>query len=270
MSPSLAAIVIYPVKSCAGLALQSAVVEPRGLRHDRRWMLVDDSGRFITGRQSPSLVRVRAEVGDAGSLRLRAPGMLPLQVAEPDGSQRVDSEVWGSEVNAADAGAEAADWFSRYLGRTVRLLFADEQMRRAPEAEYSLPGDQVGFADGYPLLLLSSAAAELLSSRAGRELGWRRFRPNLVIDGVAAHAEDRWKQIRIGSVLFDVVKPCTRCVFTTIDPDSGAAESDGEPLRTLKDYRRGAGGIRFGQNLIARSAGEVQCGDRVEVIEQML
>ncbi len=270
MSPSLAAIVIYPLKSCAGVSLQSAAVEPRGLRGDRRWMLVDEGGRFITGRQAPSLVRVHAEVGAEDDLRLRAPGMPPLEVPRPDGGLRVDSEVWGSAVNAADAGSEAAEWFSRYLDRPARLLYADERMQRAPEAEYSLPGDQVAFADGYPLLLLSQAAADELSSRAGRELGWRRFRPNLVVEGVPAHAEDRWKQIRIGSVLFDVVKPCTRCVFTTIDPDSGAAESDGEPLRTLKDYRRGGGGISFGQNLIARSGGEVRCGDRVEVIEQML
>jgi uncharacterized protein len=270
MLPSLSTIVVYPLKSCAGMDLSSSPVEPRGLINDRRWMLVDEHNRFVTGRQSPSLVRVAAEVRGDGGLALNAPGMPALQVSRPDGSTRIETEVWGSTVCAAFAGQSAAEWFSRYLDRSVRLLYADEQMRRAPEAEYSLPGDQVAFADGYPLLLLSRAAADDLSMRVGRELGWRRFRPNLLIDGVPAHAEDRWKQIRIGAVLFDVVKPCTRCVFTTIDPDSGSAESDGEPLQTLKGYRRSPKGITFGQNLIARSGGVLHCGDRVEVIEQML
>ncbi len=267
MHAQLAAIAVYPVKSCAGIALDAAEVQARGLADDRRWMLVDESGRFLTGRQLPRLVQVQAQplVGDR--LRLRAPGIDAIEIGVAEGAARVDATVWSSAVSAADAGSEAADWFSRFLGRRVRLVHADQTMRRPLEPEYSQPGDETAFADGYPLLLLSRAAVDELSQRVGRDLGWRRFRPNLLLDGAPAHAEDGWRRIRIGNVEFDVVKPCVRCVFTTIDPDSAVAEADGEPLTTLKSYRRGAKGITFGQNLIARGTGAIRVGDRVEVLE---
>ncbi len=267
MSATLAAISIYPVKSCAGVALHSAVVETRGLAGDRRYMLVDETGRFQTGRQLPALVRVQAHIDGPGRLRLAAPGVANLDVAVSFDAARVQANVWGSAVSALDAGDAASQWFSDYLGRQVRLVYADPLMQRPVEPDYAQPGDEVGFADGYPVLLLSRAACEALAIRARRDLGWRRFRPNLLIDGVTAHAEDLWRQIRIGPVLFDVVKPCVRCIFTTIDPDSGGAEIDGEPLRTLKSYRRGAKGITFGQNLIARSTGVLRVGDALEVLQ---
>ncbi|HWS26725.1 MAG TPA: MOSC domain-containing protein [Xanthomonadales bacterium] len=266
MYPRLAAICVYPVKSCAANELESAQVEPRGLTHDRRWMLVDDHGRFVTGRQLPRLVQVRATPQGHDRLRLEAPGMALIEIAAPADAQRIAATVWDSAVSAADAGPEAARWFSDYLGRPVRLVHADAAMQRPLDLSYGLPGDEVGFADGYPLLALSRAATDELSARAGRELGWRRFRPNLLIDGVPAHAEDAWRRVRIGMVEFDVVKPCVRCVFTTIDPDTGVAETDGEPLTTLKGYRRGAKGITFGQNLIARGAGAIRLGDPLEVL----
>lgn len=267
MSAVLSALVIYPIKSCAGQEQASGEVQPRGLKGDRRWMLVDENGDFLTGRQWPALVRVAARISAEGSLTLAAPAMQELAVPVPDSAVRCNAQIWGDQVNAADAGDAAADWFSRYLQRPARLMYADEQMHRGLDPDYSQAGDELAFADGYPQLLLSRAATDQLSVRAGRELGWRRFRPNLLIDGVPAHAEDGWRRIRIGEVLFDVVKPCVRCVFPTIDPDSGIAEADGEPLRTLKSYRGSAKGITFGQNLIARSAGVVHCGDRVEIIE---
>lgn len=266
MTARLAAICVYPIKSCAANDLDSAQVEPRGLADDRRWLLVDANGRFLTGRQLPQLVRVRATPLHAHRLRVEAPGMPAIEIAATVGISRIAATVWDSRVSAADAGVEAADWFSRYLGRPVRLVHADAAMQRALDPAYSLPGDEVGFADGYPLLLLSRAAADELSARAGRELGWRRFRPNLLIDGAPAHAEDGWRRVRIGKIEFDVVKPCVRCVFTTIDPDSGVAESDGQPLTTLKSYRRSPKGITFGQNLIARGSGTIRVGDPVDVL----
>lgn len=266
MSALLAAIVVYPVKSCAGNALPAAQVEARGLAHDRRWMLVDAGGRFLTGRQWPQLVRVQAQPLGQDRVRLEAPGMQTLEVGIEPGAARIDTSVWDSPVSAVDAGSAAADWFSAYLGRRVRLVHADAHMRRPLDARHSRPGDETAFADGYPLLLLSLAAADALSARVGRDLGWRRFRPNLLVDGVAAHAEDDWRRVRIGDLEFDVVKPCVRCVFTTIDPDRAIAEADGEPLATLKSYRRGPGGITFGQNLIARGHGVLRVGDPVEVL----
>jgi hypothetical protein len=266
MSAQIAAIVVYPVKSCAGNALEAAQVEARGLVDDRRWMLVDDNGRFVTGRQLPALVRVRAQSFAGDRLRLDAPGMPPIEITAATDAARIEATIWGDVVSAADAGSAAAEWFSRYLGRHVRLVHADASMRRPLVPEYSRPGDETAFADGYPLLLLSRAAADGLSARVGRDLGWRRYRPNLLIDGVEAHAEDQWRRVRIGTVVFDVVTPCVRCVFTTVDPETAVVEADGEPLKTLKTYRRGPMGITFGQNLIARGSGAIRVGDPIEVL----
>lgn len=265
MTARLAAIAIYPVKSCAGIALDTAIVEPRGLHNDRRWLLVDPSGRFVTGRELPALVRVHS-TPIAGGLALAAPGMPPLNLMLPASGSRQDVVIWNDAVSALDAGDEVAEWFSTYTGRELRLVHADSAMQRALDPKYARAGDETGFADGYPVLLVSSAAAAQLSARAGRDLGWRRFRPNLVIDGVAAHAEDDWKRVRVGVIEFDVVKPCVRCVFTRVDPDSGSVEADNEPLKTLKDYRRSANGITFGQNLIPRGSGVLRVGDAVEVL----
>lgn len=266
MSARLAVLTEFPVKSCAGNSVPEAIVGPRGLTHDRRWMVVEPNGKFVTGRQSPALVQVSALPIESG-LRLSAPGLPIMDVATPDGSERRRATVWGSTVDAADAGDAAAAWFSAVLQREVRLVYADALMRRPLDARYAAAGDETAFADGYPLLLLSQAACVELSARVGRFMDPRRFRPNLLIDGVAVHAEDSWKRIRIGTVEFDVVKPCVRCVFTTVDPDSAQADSAGEPLTTLKSYRRSASGITFGQNLIPRGSGVLRVGDALTIIE---
>jgi uncharacterized protein len=262
----LAALSCYPVKSCAGLALDAAFVGARGLVGDRAWMLVDGDGGFLTGRQDGRLVQVSAKLGPDG-LALAAPGMPTLRIGLPDGRARSTVTVWRDRVDAADAGNAAADWFSHFLGRAVRLVHADAAMQRPVDPDYASPGDEVGFADGYPLLLLSRAAVDELSLRVGRPMDWRRFRPNLLIEGVPAHAEDGWRRVRIGPVEFDVVKPCVRCVFTTVDPDSGERDAAGEPLKTLASYRRGPKGVTFGQNLIARGSGTITVGDEALVVD---
>ncbi len=266
MSARLAVLACYPVKSCAGMALDAATVGARGLAGDRSWMLVDAEGRFVTGRQEGRLVQVSARPGPDG-LELAAPGMPTLRIRLPDGSARSTVTVWRDTVDAADAGDAAAEWFSHFLGRTVRLVHADAAMQRPVDPDHAQPGDEVGFADGYPVLLLSRAAVDELSDRVGRPMDWRRFRPNLLIEGVPAHAEDSWRRVRIGAVEFDVVKPCVRCVFTTVDPDSGERDGAGEPLRTLASYRRGPKGVTFGQNLIARGSGTIAVGDAVVVLD---
>lgn len=265
MTASLGEIVVYPLKSGAGQSLPVAEVGRRGLAGDRSWMLVDVNGRFVSGREWPALVRVQVQA-DGAWARFALDGSGALAVAVPADAPRREVEVWGSLMRAADAGDAAASWFSAAFGQPLRLVHADAAMHRPLDPKYAQPGDVTAFADGYPVLLLSRAACQELSTRAGRELGWRRFRPNLVVDGVPAHAEDGWTRVRIGAVEFDVVKPCVRCVFTTVDPDRGEREADGQPLRTLKDYRRGAKGITFGQNLIARGTGTIRLGDPLVVL----
>ena len=261
----LSDLYLYPIKSTAPLAVQDAMVEPRGLRHDRRWMVVDAQGRFLTGRQLPRLTLVRALPGETG-LMLEAPGMPPLSVMFPAGSASVPVNVWKSEVAARPMGAEVDEWFSTFLQQSARLVHMDEAVVRPMTDAQAQPGDEVSFADAFPLLLISQAALEALNARLEKPVSMRQFRPNLVVDGVPAHAEDGWQRIRIGEVEFEVAKPCVRCIFTTVDPSRGARAADGEPLRTLIGYRRSAEGVTFGQNLIPRSYGKIRVGDTVEVL----
>ncbi len=266
MPAHLSALHLFPLKSGAPLAVDSALVEPRGLRHDRRWMVVDDGARFITGREEARLTLLRAVPRDDGGLDLAAPGMPPLRLAPPRGP-RLAVTVWRSTVEAAVADAAANAWLSGFLGRAARFVHMDASAVRAVDAEYGRPGDEVSFADGYPLLLISQAALDQLNARLLHPVPMLRFRPNLVVAGTAAHAEDTWKRVRIGGIAFDVVKPCTRCVFTTVDFSRGERSPDGEPLRTLMAYRRTPSGVTFGQNLIPRGGGTLRLGDAVDVLD---
>lgn len=265
MPATLASIHIYPLKSCAPLALNSAHVEARGLEHDRRWMVVDERGKFVTGRQHPRLTLIRANP-DGNALLLRAPGMPDLRLAVPAHAPRDDVEVWGSHVDASIADAAANAWIGAFLGIPARFAHMDDACRRAVDPDHSRPGDIVSFADGYPLLAISQAALDSLNEKLVRPVPMLRFRPSIVVDGVAAHAEDHWRRVRIGSIEFDVVKPCIRCVFTTVDFERGEFDPSGEPLRTLLTYRRTPKGVSFGQNLIPRSTGTLGIGDAVEVL----
>jgi uncharacterized protein YcbX len=261
MQSILASIHIYPVKSTCGLDLQSAVIDARGLMHDRRWMVVDADNRFLTGRQLPRLVLVRA-IPDGDGLRVDAPSMPDLKVLAPDGGgERLPVTVWDDVVDAACADADTDAWFSEFLGRSARLVMMDAQSARTVA---SMDADDVSFADGYPFLAISQASLDGLNARLAAPISIKRFRPNLVIAGCDPHAEDQWQRIRIGAIEFEAAKPCTRCVFTTVDPLLGVRDPSGEPLRTLKSYRRTHEGITFGMNWIARGRGEIRVGDRVE------
>lgn len=263
--PTLSAIAIYPVKSCAPIACTEAVVEARGLVGDRRWMIVDAQGQFVTARKHPRLLRVRTHL-DAQGVRLEAEGRARLHLRADAGAPRLPVTVWSSTVDAQVATPEVDAWMSDFLGFPVRLVHMDEACLRPVSEKYGQPGDIVSFADGYPLLLTSAAAVDALNARLARPVTMQRFRPSIVVSGVAAHAEDGWKSIRIGAVRFDVVKPCVRCVLTTVDPERGEVDADGEPLRTLIGYRRSAAGVTFGQNLIPRDHGRIRVGDAVELL----
>ncbi len=266
MSATLSALHVFPIKSCAPLACDEAEVEARGLAGDRRWLVVDAHGRFITGRQKPRLTLIRAQP-IAGGVRLSAPDAASIVVAAPDGNaERIAVTVWKDTVDAAACDGAADAWLSAFLGVPVRLVYMDDLAVRPVSLTHGREGDRVSFADAYPLLLISQAALDALNARLPVPIPMLRFRPNLVVSGTAAHAEDGWRRIRVGGIEFDVVKPCTRCVFTTVDFERGAIDPSGEPLKTLKTYRRSADGVTFGQNVIPRGIGRLRIGDPVEVL----
>lgn len=269
MFATLSAIHTFPLKSGAPLSLDAAPVQTRGLMHDRRWMVIDSAGKFVTGRQLSRMTLIRAQ-SDGASLRLDAPAMRTLRVEAPAQGARVGTAVWGAAVTPRLASDEAHAWISDYLRAPYRLVYMDDACARPLKAkydgQYGQDSDEVSFADGFPLLLTSQASLDLLNSKLAQPVPMLRFRPNLVVAGTSAHAEDEWKRIRVGECEFEVAKPCTRCVFTTVDFERGERDPNGEPLRTLITYRRTPDGVSFGQNLIPRKLGIVHVGDRVEVL----
>lgn len=266
---SLSGLYRYPLKSGRGEALQRSAVDGLGLHGDRRWMLVDaDNGRFITQRLLPQMSQLSALYDARGGLTLSAPGRDDLSVALPDPEQDLRGViVWRDSLRVPDAGDAAAAWLSDLLGKSCRLVQVPEGRTRQVDTAYAQRGDHVAFADGFPLLLIGQASLEDLSQRVGQPLSMLRFRPNLVVTGSEPYAEDSWKRIRIGEVEFDVAKGCSRCILTTIDPQTGERNAQREPLATLKTYRERDGDVFFGQNLLPRGVGELQLGMTVEVLE---
>jgi uncharacterized protein YcbX len=264
----VSSLAIYPVKSTAALALEQASVEPRGLALDRRWMVVDGQGGCLTGREQPALLRVTANPVERG-LVLEAPGrdLLRIDEAHGDGGT-IEVHLWGDTVTARRVDERADRWLAAALGVTCRLVYMGESAHRPVDPDHARAGDEVSFADGFPLLLVGEASLADLNARAPRRSSMRRFRPNVTVAGAEPYAEDGWRRLRIGGVEFEAPKPCDRCVMVTIDPDDGVPDADREPLRTLAGYRRdAAGGIFFGVNLIPRGTGTLRVGDPVEVLE---
>jgi uncharacterized protein YcbX len=271
----LSGLFIYPVKSLRGIRLESASVDALGLIGDRRFLVVDPAGKFITQRTHPQLARIATTLS-ADRLTLDTAGHPPLAVARAsDPTARLLSvTVWSSAgLRAEDCGEAAAAWFTAFLGTPCRLVRAGAAFDR-PVAKpgKARPGDRVGFADAYPLLGLGEASVRDLNDRlvaaAEDAVPLDRFRPNLVFAGTAPFAEDTWSRFRIGPVVFRAGGPCARCIMTTTDQVTG--ERSHEPLRTLATYRRDTRDptdVNFGQNLFIESAsGPLRVGDAIEVL----
>lgn len=271
---SLTSIHRYPVKSCRGEALSEGLVEPWGLAGDRRWMVVDESGVVISAREVNRMVLIRPEV-TADGLLVTAPDLPDLTVPTPDPGTQADVEVWSSHLTAAPTGPEVDAWFGKALGRPARLVHLDDPTRRPTNPAFSEPGDRVSFADGYPLLLATEESLAALNEvvvesaqGAHDPLPMTRFRPNVVVSGAPAWAEDDWRRIRIGDAVFRAVKGCDRCVMTTIDPETGLREK--EPIASLARVRRWDGKTWFGVNLVPDTPGvTIRVGDPVEVLEDV-
>ncbi|HSD36316.1 MAG TPA: MOSC domain-containing protein [Rhodocyclaceae bacterium] len=264
--PVLAALHRYAVKSCRGERLSQSRVNAMGLSSDRHWMIADEAGQMLTGRDEPSLVHIQAVAEDDGeSLQLSAPDMHDLHVSRHALCIEQPTQVWQDEFVARGGYSPANAWLSQFLGREVQLLHIGERSARRSAKQPHL--QELSFADGFPLLLLNTASLDVLNARIGRAMEIERFRPNLVVSGAEAFAEDGWQRLRIGEVTFVVEEPCERCVFTTVDPQTGERSADQEPLRTLAKFRKQPGGVIFCTNLRAENAGELSVGMPVEVLD---
>jgi uncharacterized protein YcbX len=286
---NISQINIYPIKSLKGIGLESSVVEKRGLRFDRRWMLTDKDGMFFTQRETPKMAAVRIELGD-DSLKASAEGFGELEVPmRPDAGVRQNVTVWQSTVEGEVYNGQVSEWFSEVLGRECQLVLMPESTERHVSEQFDSGEDIVSFADGYPLLLIGEGSLEELNRRIKENadksvrvpIPMDRFRPSVVVRGSEPFAEDNWAKVRIGEAVFRVAKPCGRCVMTTIDQQKG--EFDGkEPLRTLATFRKAAdvrpvgyekyghtsSMVLFGENLVPDNSGvTVNIGDEVDVLE---
>lgn len=224
-------------------------------------MLVDESGLFITQRTFPKLAKIQLSMTASG-LELTYPGLKQLKIGlyQTDGKSR-QVTVWRDSFPAASVGQEADNWFSQLLGIPVSLVAMMDDSCRQLDQKYARDTDQTGFADGFPFLLIGRSSLEDLNSRVGQKLSMRRFRPNLVVSESEPYVEDQWRHITIGNIGFRVVKPCSRCVITTIDPYT--AEKMAEPLKTLAGYRKVGNEVYFGQNLIHDQSGLLVVGMKV-------
>ena len=264
----LGEINIYPIKSLGGISLENSVAEEKGLRFDRRWMLVDEKNNFLTQREFPKMATIGLEIRE-NDLRAEVDGAKISIPFAPTTEKTASVKVWSSRCRAEVYDDDTNDWFGNVLGTECKLVLMPETSRRIVSPFYAVKKyqDVVSFADGYPFLLIGENSLNDLNARLEQPLPMNRFRPNFVVAGTEPFAEDNWKKIRIGRTVFHLVKPCARCVITTINQETGIFGGK-EPLKTLASYRLKRQKILFGQNLIAESFGDaMNIGDEIEIIE---
>lgn len=271
---------IYPIKSLSGIGLQTATVEKRGLEFDRRWVIVDADGIFLTQRELPRMALVSVEATGDG-LQVTSNGAGPIKIEPLNDGPRIVTEIWGRPGGSIAYGAETNEWFSDVLGQQVELRYMPEDAGRPVNPIFDAGGDINSFADGSPALLANEASMADLNSRMETPLPIKRFRPNIVVSGAEPWAEDQWKKVRIGEAIFRVVKPSDRCVLTTVDPEKGEFAGK-EPLKTLATFRMSKdvhpntyaaftlppNSVLFGENTVPDTPGAtIHVGDEIEVLE---
>jgi len=263
-------IYIYPIKSTMGISLPHANIDELGLAFDRRFVISDSAGQFITARTEPALCLVATTLTVQG-ITLSAPNMPTITLRYKDFSNQYQNvTVWGDEIAGQLCSTEANLWFSEYLHQPCLLLYFGEASTREKELNTN-KARKLAFADGYPLLLISQASLDDLNQRLlannQKTVSMAQFRPNIVIDKCLPFAEDGWQYIRIGDIEFKVSKPCERCILTTVNPSNGIKDTQQQPLSTLKLYRQTSNGeVLFGQNLIPLTRGRIKQGDKLTVI----
>ncbi|MEO6283319.1 MAG: MOSC N-terminal beta barrel domain-containing protein [Dyadobacter sp.] len=261
----LSEIWVYPVKSLGGIRLTEAKTEERGLQHDRRWMIIDENDVFITQRAFTKMALIDVELLSEGlKISYRPePGNSVTVPYKPASAGKVTVTVWDDVVEAVTVCEETDIWLSNILDQNLRLVMMPDISFRKADPRYAKNDENVSFADGFPYLVISQASLDDLNSRLAEPISMVRFRPNFVVTGTDAFAEDHWKNITIGDLNFEVVKPCARCVLTTINPET--AEKGAEPLKTLASYRRVNNKVLFGQNMVIKDIGTIKEGDELVV-----
>lgn len=256
---------IYPIKSLGGISLSSSLLEQKGLQYDRRWMLIDPQGNFLTQRTFPLLAQFQVEMTKGGwhvflGSKTEDKLFFPMPPYE---LPTIPVVIWQDQVMAQLVSKEADAWFSQHLNSPVRLVYFPDASKRLIKPKYAIQADEVSFADGFPTLILGEETLHALNARLPQPLPMNRFRPNLVFSGGLPHTEDTWAEIQIGDIRFWGAKPCIRCVIPTIDQVT--SQKGVEPLKTLATYRKKDHNIYFGMNLLHDRLGTLEVGMPITV-----
>ena len=274
---------IYPVKSLGGISVEKSIVEKRGFQNDRRFMIVDKNGKFLSQREISKMATIHTDILDD---KIKLSSVEPFDSLSIDLANKFEKEinvqVWQSVCKGLLADEYTNNWFSDVLETECFLVQMPDSTERQINKKFNKGREIVSFADGYPYLLIGENSLHDLNKKLDKQISMNRFRPNIVVEGFEAFAEDNWKKIRIGETIFRVTKPCARCVITTIDQETGIKEKS-EPLKTLASYRKASeiypenyqdldideNAVLFGQNLVAENFGEeLKIGDEIEILEE--
>jgi uncharacterized protein len=259
----LSAIYIYPVKSLAGISLQSWPVTETGFQFDRQWMLIDEDNQFLSQRRLPRMALIKTALTE-NELVLSALGMEELRLElNPTQGEIINSTIWHDQVDTFAVSLEADSWFSHFLNINCRLVYQPETVIRHVNPQFAKQTDKTALSDGFPFLLISENSLTALNTAMNLELSMSRFRPNLVVSGCGSYAEDTWREISIGAIDFRLPKPCSRCSVPTINPET--AETGKEPLTTLNRLRKSENKVYFGQNALHDNVGMLSVGDQVTI-----
>ncbi|MCD0487381.1 MOSC domain-containing protein [Pedobacter sp. MC2016-14] len=264
----LSEINVYPVKSLGGISLQQAEVAEKGLKYDRRWMLIDETGTFVSQRKHPELALLGVTI-DNGRLSIHHKSDLANRVSfdlETHRGESIAVNIWDDISQGLEVSKEVSEWCADFMKTNVRLVQMPAQEKRLVDPKYAANQEIVGFADGFPFLLISQASLDGLNGKLSQPVPMDRFRPNFVFTGGDAHIEDSFDSFYLGDVSFKAVKPCARCVLTTVDQQTGLKGA--EPLKTLAGYRTINKKVMFGQNLIHEGSGFVNVGDELKMVKR--
>jgi uncharacterized protein len=262
-------IYIYPIKSLGGIRLEKARLMEKGFENDRRFMLADKNGRFLSQREHPRMALLQTDLVDEGiavysKQEPENKTLIPLPF-KPKKNGEILVTIWEDKVKARLADESISSWFSDFLGQACKLVYMPHASRRQLKPKYAVNGEAVSFADGMPYLLISQASLDDLNSRLKEPVSMNRFRPNIVISGGTAFQEDEWDVIQVGDARFKITKPCARCVVTTIDQQTG--QKSKEPLTTLATYRQKNGKVMFGQNMLLLEGDQISVYDKAEPVK---
>jgi hypothetical protein len=258
---TLSEIWIYPIKSLGGVKLTSTQVMPKGLKYDRRWMLIDENGMFMTQRTNAQMALFKLKLESDQLLISYHEDSITLSFHNPYNKSPLEVAIWDDRVTANEVNEIYSNWFSDRLGLKCKLVYFPETNPRPVDPRYKVNNEHVSLADAYPFLIIGQSSLDDLNKRLDTPVPMNRFRPNFVFTGGQAYEEDTWRNFTIGSNRYVGVKPCARCVLTTVNQDT--AEKGTEPLKTLATYRRVENKVLFGQNAVALDYGNIVVGDKI-------